>query len=254
MEFFVKLLKRVGTIFGLCLSAGVIVSNVEKKKGWVEGHKPGFYEKNVKRALDLGISLFAMFFLWPVFLITGIMVRAKLGSPIFFKQERPGLGGEIFEIRKFRTMTDAKDSNGSLLSDEERLTGFGKILRRTSLDELPELLNIVQGDMAIVGPRPLLVDYLPYYTEKERKRHDVRPGLTGLAQVHGRNALNWEKRFEMDVSYAACVTFSEDLKIIIDTIWAVISEKDIKINGLEDFNVYRKRQMENKVGMEYTNL
>lgn len=227
MKFFVKLLKFVGTIFGVCLSAGVILSNVEKKKGWVEGHKPGIYEKNVKRALDLGISLFAMFFLWPVFLITGIMVRAKLGSPIFFKQERPGLGGEIFEIRKFRTMTDAKDSNGSLLSDEERLTGFGKILRRTSLDELPELLNIVQGDMAIVGPRPLLVDYLPYYTEKERKRHDVRPGLTGLAQVHGRNNLKWNDRFDLDVQYSENIAFLQDFKICIQTIKKVLLHYDI---------------------------
>lgn len=253
MKLLTKLLKGVGTIFALCLSVGVVISNAEKKKGWVEGHRPGFYEKNVKRALDLGISLFAMFFLWPVFLVTGIMVRVKLGSPVLFKQERPGLGGHVFEIRKFRTMTDAKDSNGNLLSDEERLTGFGRILRRTSLDELPELLNIIWGDMAIVGPRPLLVEYLPYYTDEERKRHDVRPGLTGLAQVHGRNTLNWENRFEMDVSYTAHVTFIGDLKIIIDTIWAVVSEKNIMINGLEDFDVYRKRRMESKMGMEDTN-
>lgn len=253
MKFLIKLLKHAWTIFAVCLSVGVVVSNLEKKKGWVEGHRPGFYEKYIKRALDLGISLFAMFFLWPVFLITGILVRAKLGSPVLLKQERPGLDGEVFEIRKFRTMTDEKDSNGNLLSDEERLTGFGKILRRTSLDELPELLNIICGDMAIVGPRPLLVEYLQYYSDRERKRHDVRPGLTGLAQVHGRNTLEWERRFEMDVSYATHVTFLGDLKIIVDTIWAVVSKKNILINGLEDFNVYRGRQMECKMGMEYTN-
>lgn len=230
MKILTKLLKDVGRIFVLCLSVGIAKSNAEKKKGWVEGHRPGFYEKNVKRALDLGISLFAMFFLWPILLVTGIMVRVKLGSPILFKQERPGLDGHVFEIRKFRTMTDAKDSNGNLLSDEERLTGFGRLLRRTSLDELPELFNIIGGDMAIVGPRPLLVEYLPYYTDVERKRHDVRPGLTGLAQVHGRNNLKWNDRFELDVQYCEKISFLQDLKICVQTIKKVLLHCDISDN------------------------
>ena len=157
------------------------------------------YKKIIKRFLDILISLFGLIILSPVFLIVAILVRIKLGSPVFFKQERPGKDEKIFKLYKFRSMSDKKDENGKLLPDKERLTRFGKILRSTSLDELPELFNILKGDMSLIGPRPLAVSYLPYYNEKEKHRHDVRPGLTGLAQINGRNALNWEERFAYDI-------------------------------------------------------
>ena len=189
------------------------------KQGWTDNHKPyGIYEKHIKRPLDLGLSLFALILLWPVMLVTAFLVRINIGKPVIFKQERPGLGGRIFTILKYRTMTDERDNDGHLLPDEARLTPFGTLLRKTSLDELPELINIIKGDMAIVGPRPLLTKYLPYYNEKEKHRHDVRPGLTGLAQVSGRNTLSWDKRFEADIEYADNITFMMDLRIIMKTV------------------------------------
>ena len=157
------------------------------------------YAKYFKRMLDFILSLIALIILSPILLIVAILVRIKLGSPIIFKQQRPGKNEKIFTLYKFRTMTDTKYENGNLLPDSERLTKFGKLLRSTSLDELPELINILKGDMAIVGPRPLRVEYLPYYTEKEKHRHDVRPGLTGLAQVNGRNSISWEEKFNDDL-------------------------------------------------------
>jgi len=174
---------------------------------------------------------------------------AMKGNP-FFVQPRPGKkdknGKEkIFKLIKFRTMSNQKDKNGNLLPDDARLNKYGKFLRSTSLDELPELLNILKGDMAIVGPRPLLVSYLPYYTEEERKRHDVRPGLTGLAQVSGRNTVSWEKRFELDVEYRDNITFMNDVKIIINTVKAVLSHDSIELNALENFDEYRKKQADN---------
>ena len=187
------------------------------------------YAKYFKRILDFILSLIAIIVLSPVFLIIAILVRIKLGSPIIFKQERPGKDEKIFTLYKFRTMTDEKDENGNLLPDEKRLTKFGKTLRSTSLDELPELFNILKGDMAIVGPRPLLVKYLPYYTKEERHRHDVRPGLTGLAQIHGRNATNWTDRFNYDVEYTNKITFFNDIKILIKTIMKVIKKEDILV-------------------------
>ena len=187
------------------------------------------YAKYFKRILDFILSLIAIIILSPVFLIIAILVRIKLGSPIIFKQERPGKDEKIFTLYKFRTMTDEKDENGNLLPDEKRLTKFGKTLRSTSLDELPELFNILKGDMAIVGPRPLLVKYLPYYTKEERHRHDVRPGLTGLAQIHGRNATNWTDRFNYDVEYTNKITFFNDIKILIKTIMKVIKKEDILV-------------------------
>ena len=187
------------------------------------------YAKYFKRILDFILSLIAIIILSPVFLIIAILVRIKLGSPIIFKQERPGKDEKIFTLYKFRTMTDEKDENGNLLPDEKRLTKFGKALRSTSLDELPELFNILKGDMAIVGPRPLLVKYLPYYTKEERHRHDVRPGLTGLAQIHGRNATNWTDRFNYDVEYTNKITFFNDIKILIKTIMKVIKKEDILV-------------------------
>ena len=185
------------------------------------------YAKYIKRILDLILSLMALIVLMPLMIIIGILVRINLGSPIIFKQKRPGKNEKIFTLYKFRTMTDKRDIDGNLLPDEYRLTKFGKFLRSTSLDELPELINIIKGDMAIVGPRPLLVEYLPYYTEEEKHRHDVRPGLTGLAQVNGRNALQWEERFEKDIEYVHNISFIGDVKIIIKTAIKVFKREGI---------------------------
>ena len=190
-------------------------------------HGKGFYEKYLKRPFDLTAGLLGLILLSPVFAAVALLVRVKLGSPVLFKQERPGLGGRIFRIFKFRTMTDKRDENGALLPDSERLTGFGKALRASSLDELPELINLIRGDMSIVGPRPLLINYLPLYNERQARRHEVRPGVTGLAQVHGRNAITWEEKFEWDVKYVDNVTFLGDLKIIFATVGAVLRREGI---------------------------
>lgn len=185
------------------------------------------YAKYIKRILDLILSLMALIVLMPLMIIIGILVRINLGSPIIFKQKRPGKNEKIFTLYKFRTMTDKRDIDGNLLPDEYRLTKFGKFLRSTSLDELPELINIIKGDIAIVGPRPLLVEYLPYYTEEEKHRHDVRPGLTGLAQVNGRNAISWEEKLKYDTEYIKKISFYSDLKIIFKTIKKTIKREDI---------------------------
>ena len=185
------------------------------------------YKRFVKRCLDLLLSLAALIILSPVLLLVAILVRCKLGSPILFKQKRPGLHEKIFCMYKFRTMTDAKDADGNLLPDEVRLTKFGKLLRSTSLDELPELFNILKGDMAIVGPRPLLVQYLPRYNERQHHRHDVRPGFTGLAQVNGRNSISWQEKFEWDVKYVEKVSFLMDLRIIAKTVKVVLKRDGI---------------------------
>ncbi len=182
----------------------------------------GFYKRYVKRPMDFILSLIAVFALSPLFIIVAILVRMKLGSPILFKQERPGLNEKIFLMYKFRTMTDKRDENGSLLPDDVRLTRFGKFLRSTSLDELPELINILKGDMSIIGPRPLLVQYLPLYNEHQKRRHEVRPGLSGLAQASGRNAISWEDKFNLDVEYVESVSFIGDWKIIFMTIQKVL--------------------------------
>ncbi|MDQ8499141.1 sugar transferase [Enterococcus faecium] len=189
--------------------------------------KKTFYQLFWKRILDILLSGIALIVLSPIILIVGILVRIKLGSPIIFKQERPGKSEKIFSMYKFRTMTDERDHNGEYLPDEIRLTKFGKMLRATSLDELPELWNILKGDMSIVGPRPLLVEYLPLYSEKQRKRHNVRPGLTGLAQVNGRNAISWEEKFNLDVYYVDKISFFNDLIIIIQTCKKVIKKENI---------------------------
>lgn len=189
--------------------------------------KKGFYEKFIKRPQDLMLSLIALIFLSPILIIVGILVRTKLGSPVLFTQDRPGLNEKIFKMYKFRTMTDEKDENGKLLPDSVRLTKFGKMLRATSLDELPELWNIVRGDMAIIGPRPLLVQYLDLYNDHQKRRHDVRPGLSGYAQVNGRNAISWEEKFNLDVEYVDNVSFIGDWKIIFLTIKKVFVREGI---------------------------
>jgi len=185
------------------------------------------YRKYFKRVFDFVCSLLALIVLSPVLLITAILVRIKLGTPVIFKQKRPGLNEKIFTLYKFRTMTDQKDEQGNLLPDEVRLTKFGKMLRSTSLDELPELWNILKGDMSVVGPRPLLVEYLPLYDDDQKRRHDVRPGLTGLAQVNGRNSITWEEKFEYDLRYISKVNFFIDIKIIVKTIINVFRRKGI---------------------------
>ena len=187
----------------------------------------GPYEKYIKRPLDCILASTALLILSPVIGVTAILVRTKLGSPVLFTQERPGLDEKIFKLYKFRTMTDEKNADGELLPDADRLTPFGVALRSSSLDELPELLNIVRGDMSIIGPRPLLVQYLPYYTETEKHRHDVRPGLSGLAQVNGRNLVRWDQRLAYDVEYVKRITFFGDLKIVLQTIKKVFGREDV---------------------------
>ena len=184
----------------------------------------GPYEKFIKRPVDFLLSLFALIVLSPILLVTAILVRVKLGSPVLFTQDRPGRDGKVFKLYKFRSMTDKRDEKGELLPDEIRLTAFGKKLRSTSLDELPELVNIIKGDMAIVGPRPLLVRYLERYNAHQARRHEVRPGFTGLAQVHGRNAISLEEKFDWDVKYVDNVTFLGDVKIILDTVGVVLGK------------------------------
>ena len=207
------------------------------------------YKKYFKRILDIVLSGIALIVLSPVYLVLCILVRIKLGRPVFFTQERPGLHGKIFRIYKFRTMTDARDEQGNLLPDVDRLTDFGRSLRASSLDELPEFWNVLIGDMSIVGPRPLEVHYLPYYNETERLRHEVRPGITGLAQINGRNSLSWDEKFKYDVDYVNNLSFEMDLGIFIRTVFVVISHKDIGQGEEipEDFAVVRQAEW-NKSG------
>lgn len=205
----------------------------------------GFYEAYIKRILDCILATLMLIILSPLLLGIAIIIRIKLGKPILFIQNRPGKNERIFKLYKFRSMSNTKDSNGHLLPDKDRLTKFGKRLRSSSLDELPELINVIKGDMAIIGPRPLAVQYLPYYTEEEQQRHDVRPGLSGLAQVNGRNALQWEERFKYDVEYVNKITFLGDLNIIFKTIGKVIKKENIEAHGegiLIDFDIYRKNK------------
>lgn len=202
-------------------------------------HIPGIYERYIKRLLDIVLSGVALVLLSPVLLLVAILVRVKLGSPVLFSQERPGKDEKIFRLYKFRSMTDARDENGHLLPDEARLPQFGRILRSTSLDELPELINIFKGDMSIVGPRPLLVKYLPLYNESQKHRHDVTPGLTGWAQVNGRNALSWEKKFELDVWYAEHISFALDVKIVLMTVMKVFRREGISSETAATMDEFR---------------
>lgn len=194
-------------------------------------HKAGLYEKYIKRLLDIVLSGVALVVLSPVLFITAVLVRINLGSPVIFTQERPGKDEKVFKLHKFRSMTDARDANGNLLPDKERLTRFGAKLRSLSIDELPELWDIFRGKMSIVGPRPLLVKYLPLYNAEQRHRHDVRPGLTGWAQVHGRNLTSWEERFEYDVEYVKNISFAFDVKIILMTVRCVLGREGIDNNS-----------------------
>ena len=189
--------------------------------------KGGIYKRFIKRPMDFLLSLLAILVLSPVFIIVGILIKVKLGSPVLFMQKRPGFNEKIFVMYKFRTMTDDRDENGELLPDSDRLTRFGKFLRSTSLDELPELFNILKGDMSIVGPRPLLIQYLPLYNEQQKRRHEVKPGLTGHAQVNGRNTISWEDKFNLDVEYVDNVSFIWDLKITFITIKKVFAREGI---------------------------
>lgn len=204
----------------------------------------GIYEKYVKRLQDFICSLVAIILLSPVMAVVALLVRIKLGSPIIFKQERPGLKEKVFTLYKFRTMTDEKDEEGNFLPDEVRLTRFGKLLRSTSLDELPGLFNILNGDMSIVGPRPLLVKYLPLYSEHQARRHEVRPGFTGYAQVHGRNSISWEEKFDLDVEYVDHITFRQDWTIIFQTVKTVLKREGISSDSsvtMEEFTGSNKK-------------
>lgn len=205
------------------------------------------YKKYVKRLLDIVLSLCILIVLSPVLLVLAVLVRVKLGSPVLFKQERPGLHEKIFTLYKFRTMTDERDEEGNLLPDKDRLTPFGKFLRASSLDELPEFFNILKGDMSFIGPRPLLVSYLPYYTEEEALRHTVRPGLTGLAQVSGRNFLDWDRRLAKDVEYVKGLSFAMDVRVLLMTVKVVLVKSDVAedTNRAEgNFAQIRKERLE----------
>lgn len=203
------------------------------------------YRKYVKRLLDIILSLFGIIITFPVFLIVGLLVIIFLGKPAIFRQKRPGKNEKIFTLYKFRTMSNKKDKDGNLLPDEERLTKFGKFLRKTSLDEIPEFFNILKGDMSFIGPRPLLVEYLDYYTEEERHRHDVLPGLTGLAQINGRNDLTWEERFEYDLKYINNITFVNDVKIVFKTVLKVLKSENVVMGKnliMKDLNEERRHE------------
>jgi lipopolysaccharide/colanic/teichoic acid biosynthesis glycosyltransferase len=197
-----------------------------------------------KRWLDFLVSLIGIILLSPLLILLMILIRIRLGGPVFFTQERPGLGGMPFKMVKFRSMTNERDEQGNLLPDQQRITPLGRFLRRTSLDELPELFNVLRGDMSVVGPRPLLMKYLPYYTEREMKRHQVRPGITGWAQVNGRNLLEWDKRLEMDVEYVETVSLFLDIRILLRTISDVLRQNDVLTVSSEtvpDFDDYRRQ-------------
>lgn len=203
------------------------------------------YEKYIKRILDITLSGAAIIVLSPVMGVTAILVRKKLGSPVIFKQKRPGKNEKIFTMYKFRTMTDERDEKGELLPDNVRLTKFGKLLRSTSLDELPELFNIFKGDMSIIGPRPLLVQYIPLYNERQKRRHEVRPGLSGLAQINGRNAITWEQKFNYDVEYVKKVSFALDVSIVIKTMIKAFKREDINADTAVTMEVFRGSEKAN---------
>ena len=227
------ILKIILWIVAIAVAVSIIALIVDLFQKRSDSHMPfGPYERFFKRPLDAFLATGALITLSPVLLVTAILVRTKLGSPVLFTQDRPGKDEKIFKLYKFRSMTNQRDENGKLLPDDVRLTKFGRILRSTSLDELPELLNIIKGDMALIGPRPLLVEYLSYYTTEEHHRHDVRPGLTGWAQVNGRNAIHsWEERFQYDLEYVNHVTLAMDIKVLFTTVVKVIKRSDIQVGS-----------------------
>ncbi len=204
------------------------------------------YKRFIKRPMDFCLSLAAIIVLSPVFFVLVLLIRKKLGHPVLFKQQRPGLNEKVFTLYKFRTMTDQRDEQGALLPDDKRLTKFGNFLRSTSLDELPELVNVVKGDMAVIGPRPLLVQYLPLYNEKQKRRHEVRPGLSGLAQVNGRNAISWEEKFDLDIKYVDAVSFVEDWKIILLTLKKVFKREGINANDSTTMELFQGTSKDDK--------
>lgn len=238
------IIKIILVIIAIAACVGVIALVMELFNK--SAHKAyGPYERFIKRPLDAFLSTGALIVLSPILLVTAILVRVKLGSPVLFTQDRPGKDEKIFKLYKFRSMTDERDEKGELLPDDVRLTRFGRTLRSTSLDELPELFNIIRGDMAVIGPRPLLMEYLPYYTEEERHRHDVRPGLTGWAQVNGRNNSTWNQRFEKDIEYINAISFLFDTKILLLTVKKIISHSDIVVageNSIKDLDEERSSQ------------
>ena len=207
----------------------------------------GPYERWFKRPVDILCALAAIVVFWWLYILVALLVRVKLGSPVLFCQERPGKDEEIFKLYKFRTMTDARDENGELLPDEVRLTKFGKFLRSTSLDELPEAFNILKGDMSVVGPRPLLVKYLPRYSSRQARRHEVRPGLSGYAQVHGRNAITWEEKFELDVFYVDNISFWMDVKIILLTVKKMVCREGISSQASATMEEFKGTAVKNDV-------
>ena len=225
----VKYIKRIiEVIVAVSALSGILAFLRERAGESCGSHRPyGPYERYIKRPLDAFLSTGALLVFSPVLLITALLVRLKLGAPVFFTQDRPGKDGKIFKLYKFRTMTDKKDAEGKLLPDEDRLPAFGRKLRSTSLDEMPELFNMIKGDMSVVGPRPLLVRYLPRYNKHQARRHEVRPGFTGLAQVNGRNDLTWEEKFDWDVRYVDRITFLGDVKIILKTVQTVVKKEGI---------------------------
>lgn len=211
--------------------------------------KASTYKNFLKRPIDLVFSIFSIIMLSPLIIVIALLVKVKLGSPVLFKQKRPGLNEKIFTMYKFRTMSDDRDENGELLPDTIRLTKFGRFLRKTSLDELPELINILKGDMSLVGPRPLATVYLPYYNEREKIRHTVRPGLTGLAQINGRNNIAWEERFNYDIKYVENISLKLDAKIIFSTFIKVFKSEGVSVRGttaIVDFHTYRQAQNKKK--------
>lgn len=212
-------------------------------------HTPyGIYERYVKRTLDVVLSICFLLLFWWIYILLAIMIKLKLGGGVLFKQDRPGKDGKIFKLYKFRTMTEERDSNGNLLPDAQRLTKFGRILRSTSLDELPEMINILKGEMSLIGPRPWAKQYLQYFTPEEQRRHDVRPGLTGLAQVHGRTAANWDERLKLDIEYVDHITLKMDVQIILLTIKKVFARADIVEAGSQgNFDDYRRKQWEDGI-------
>lgn len=248
-----KLLKIIGVFAGILAIGGVIAGFVDRIHNKHSQHKPyGPYEAYFKRPLDFMLATAALIVLSPILLITAILVRIKLGSPVLFSQERAGLDEKSFKILKFRSMTDEKDENGNLMPDEVRLTSFGKKLRSTSLDELPSMFNIIRGEMSVIGPRALPVIYKPYYTEEEHYRHDVKPGLSGLAQVNGRNYVSWEDKFAMDLDYASKITFLGDVKLIFKTIAVVFEHENIDTGSYieKDGHIYRPLHIERESKIE----